>query len=296
MPNQDVDLIWDGNSLFARSWHAADYPSELSLIKDSEGKSVGYAIAGLKTILSLINPGSSHIQDIPTRMLFCWDGIAKKNKNRAPKPVGYHEGMQFFQSVIQNIFGSQHAFPEQDEADDAVATAALLSEKEGNTVYVCSGDKDLQQVQGGKIHYYSLNTKSVVSREDILKKWNVKRPSQISIALAILGDRVDSIPGVPKMGPKAVSKLFENVSKSDNFSRALSIVRNSLTPDQKVYFDTSFECTVLRDVSNLPVPKTINMSNPADLSQFGLDRITGEYTSVYCARNGIQIEDMFNLD
>lgn len=203
-----TDVIYDANSLYARGWHAAQAQPDIHL-DDSEGRPIGAILAGLKVVLSLMDDDSNRLPERVDRMLFCWDGKSKTDKGREPKPSAYYEEMDHFKEVMTTLFHAAHAGSASAEADDAVATAAYRSEKQGNTVYVVSGDKDLQQLQGGKIGYFCLNKKTLLSRAAILERWKVKRPSQIAIALAILGDKLDNIEGINGYGPKKVEKLFE---------------------------------------------------------------------------------------
>jgi DNA polymerase I len=94
------------------------------------------------------------------------------------------------------------------EADDVLGTLARRAEAEGHDVTVISGDKDFAQLVTDKIRI--LDTMRDVSwdREFVRKKWGV-RPDQIVDLLALMGDAIDNIPGVPGIGQKGAADLLE---------------------------------------------------------------------------------------
>lgn len=94
------------------------------------------------------------------------------------------------------------------EADDVLGTLARRAEEAGHDVTVISGDKDFAQLVTDKIRI--LDTMRDVSwdREFVRKKWGVK-PEQIIDLLALMGDAIDNIPGVPGIGQKGAADLLE---------------------------------------------------------------------------------------
>src|SRR5574343_186626 len=175
----------DGNSVFARSYYASpDDAVEIGLM---------LMFNTLKEIK-------------PSHLLICWDAGQKSNKNREPKPEDYSEKRDKLKSFLTSIFGEVHAEIEGYEADDIIATVAYANALEQITVV--SSDKDLTQLVGGKTGYYNLATKGYLSKNVINRKWGIKRPVHLSIALAIIGDHVDGIPGIKGWGKKKVEKLF----------------------------------------------------------------------------------------
>ena len=291
--NRHTDLIFDGGYLYARSFYAAFANPELKKAKDANGNSAGAISACLKTVLSLLNEDSRHIPDSPTRMLFCWDGDAKKDKGRGEKPPEFYEQQERVPKVLRKLFSAKNAFPEF-EADDAVATAAYRSAALGNKVYVISGDKDLKQLEGGGIHYYSLSEKRLLTRSEICvnKHWSVKRPIQIALALALLGDKGDNINGVPKFGTVKVKKAFENVTEDMNFDQALAVIEKQVPNEHKDSFWESLDLTLLNDkIPDVPEPSPISLADLDYFNSLGLDYIRNDYRRIYCQRNDIDIED-----
>lgn len=246
-------LIFDGNSLYARSWYAA-------LGKDGvpSADNIDQAVEiSLYLVFSLMDPHGDRIGKKIDKTLFCWDDQAKRDKERHPKPNEFYDSLKIVKQKLTQLIGTAHARVPGYEADDMVATAAY-AQPETDQVYVVSGDKDIQQVQGGNVHYYCLNTKAVLSRTSILNRWKVKRPSQIAIALAILGDKGDKIAGVRGWGPAKVEKVFKAVTPEMKFDEALSAVAQQIPPELTSEFFESLDLTILSpSVPDVPEPKPV---------------------------------------
>jgi hypothetical protein len=239
---QEMDLLVDGGSLFARAWAAGGDEPE----------------AGIRIAISMterLAAGEMTPGWIPTRMLICWDGKQKKDKGRGPKAIGYDDGAFRFSRQIKSMIGGENAYGIKAEADDIVATAAIRSEEKGNKVMVVSSDKDLTQLQGGGISYYSLHDKTVISSRWITSRWGIKRPIQVAIALAVIGDSSDNIKGIPGWGPKKVKHLFESVTPEMGFEDVLKSIEEQIPESLKPAFYESLELTLLNtEIEGVPEP------------------------------------------
>ncbi|HEY5892647.1 MAG TPA: 5'-3' exonuclease H3TH domain-containing protein [Chthoniobacterales bacterium] len=102
------------------------------------------------------------------------------------------------------------------EADDLMASYAIAARAVGHEVILATNDKDLFQLTGEGVSVYSTNKTDLASPSDphallgeaaVLKKWGVP-PSMIGDILALIGDSVDNIPGVPGVGLKTAATLL----------------------------------------------------------------------------------------
>jgi 5'-3' exonuclease len=221
----------------------------------------------------MLKPVSRRLPKQPTHALFCWDKGAKRDKHRAPKPEGWAEGIEFTKSCCEKVFSVPQVSIDTFEADDVVATAAhnLKDRSDVETVYVCSGDKDLTQLVGGKVSYYSFNESSILTPTFISLKFGVKKPEQVAIALAILGDQVDCIQGVAGWGRKRVDKLFSEVTLEMTMLEVAEFAASKIPPDKLQDFIDSLQLTLLQvDVPGVPEPAQINYCNEDVMKSIGL--------------------------
>jgi len=107
------------------------------------------------------------------------------------------------------------------EADDVLGTLARKAEKDGFTVSLVSGDRDLLQLAGEKIKVRIPKTKQTGTEiedyfaKDVLEKYNVT-PEQFIDMKGLMGDKSDNIPGVPGVGEKTAQKLIEEYKSIEN--------------------------------------------------------------------------------
>lgn len=266
-----TDGIFDTPSIFARAWYAT---------MRVETDPAAAVEAALVSVASLLSPESNRIDDRMDRLLFCWDGKKAPSKGRAEKPEHYKASMQVFREMLTEIFGAEHSESVEHEADDAVATAAEHSD--ADEVYVISGDKDLTQLQGDRVHYYCLHTKAVLTTSYICRKWGVKHPSQVAIALAIIGDPVDGIKGIPKWGPVKCKQLFTSVRPQMNFVQAFQVIEAQVPDNLREPFYDSLERTLLeRNLPGLPLPAHLKLASLKEVRAMEMPDFYRFYVSVY---------------
>ncbi|MEN9560640.1 MAG: polymerase [Pseudomonadota bacterium] len=113
------------------------------------------------------------------------------------------------------------------EADDVIGTLAKECERAGVTCLISTGDKDMAQLVTPLVSLVNTMSNETLDEAGVLAKFGVK-PSQIIDYLALVGDTVDNVPGVPKVGPKtAVKWLSEHehldniIARADTFSGAV---------------------------------------------------------------------------
>ena len=96
------------------------------------------------------------------------------------------------------------------EADDYIACLARRAAAAGWNVVIASSDKDFMQLVSPQIGLWNPNDKiaAVWTREQVLAKAGVE-PEQVAEWLALMGDAVDNIPGVPGVGPKTAAELLK---------------------------------------------------------------------------------------
>src|SRR5262245_5947938 len=116
------------------------------------------------------------------------------------------------------------------EADDVIATLAAQAVAEGHKVVVVSGDKDLLQMVGGEVLVLNPGREgmgaTLYDRAKVEEKWGVP-PNRVVDVMALVGDSVDNVPGVPGIGEKGARDLVrefgsveEVLAHADDVKRA----------------------------------------------------------------------------
>jgi len=94
------------------------------------------------------------------------------------------------------------------EADDVIATLATAAEARGQPVIISTGDKDLAQLVTENITLVNTMNGQVLDPDGVCAKFGVS-PEQIVDYLTLVGDSVDNVPGVEKVGPKTASRWLQ---------------------------------------------------------------------------------------
>jgi DNA polymerase-1 len=100
------------------------------------------------------------------------------------------------------------------EADDVIATLATQARAHGIDTLISSGDKDLMQLVDERVRVINTMNGAVYDRAGVTAKFGVP-PERIVDYLALVGDNVDNVPGVPKVGPKTAAKWLAEYGSLD---------------------------------------------------------------------------------
>jgi len=101
------------------------------------------------------------------------------------------------------------------EADDVIGTLTVLAAREGIKCIVSTGDKDLAQLVNPQVTLINTMSNEKLDEQGVLAKFGVG-PSRILEYLTLIGDSVDNVPGVDKVGPKTAVKLLTQYQTLDN--------------------------------------------------------------------------------
>ena len=106
------------------------------------------------------------------------------------------------------------------EADDVIGTLARRAEKEGFTVYMMTPDKDFGQLVSPSVLQYKPSYRGqdfeLRGEEEVCARYGIERTSQVIDLLALMGDKVDNIPGCPGVGEKTAVKLINDFGSVEN--------------------------------------------------------------------------------
>jgi len=131
-----------------------------------------------------------------------WYAEYKANRSAMPPDLALqiepiHEAVKLLGWPVLSVPGI--------EADDAIGTLAAVAAKAGFEVIVSTGDKDLAQLVGAHVTLINTMSNERLDEAGVLAKFGVP-PSRIVDYLTLVGDTVDNVPGVHKVGPKTAAK------------------------------------------------------------------------------------------
>jgi len=129
--------------------------------------------------------------------------------NRPPMPDELREQIAPLHEVIRAL-GLPLLVVTGVEADDVIGTLAKQAGDMGQEVVVSTGDKDMAQLVNEKVTLVNTMTETILDIAGVHKKFGVG-PELIIDLLALMGDKVDNIPGVPGVGEKTALGLLQNL-------------------------------------------------------------------------------------
>jgi len=113
------------------------------------------------------------------------------------------------------------------EADDVIATLATQADSSGMKTLISTGDKDMAQIVNANITLINTMSNTILDPKGVEQKFGIP-PQRIVDYLALVGDKSDNIPGVPKVGPKTAVKWLTTYENLDD------IIKNSRAIEGKV--------------------------------------------------------------
>jgi DNA polymerase-1 len=100
------------------------------------------------------------------------------------------------------------------EADDVLATLATRTVAAGGECTIATSDKDARQLLGDRVRLLNLRNNALIGAAELEAEWGI-RPDQVVDFLALVGDAVDNVPGVPGIGPKIAGELLQRFGTLD---------------------------------------------------------------------------------
>ncbi len=133
------------------------------------------------------------------------------------------------------------------EADDVIGTLAKAGEAAGMEVLIVSGDKDMAQLVNERVSLLDTMKNRRMGPAGVVEKFGVT-PAQIIDYLALMGDAVDNIPGVPGVGPKTAAKLLGEHHTLEGVMSAAGEVKGKLGENLRAALDVLPMCRALATI------------------------------------------------
>lgn len=204
-------LLVDGSNYLFRAFHA------LPPLTTSKGEPTG-AIKGfngmLRTVHDTVSPDCEICVFDAKGKNFRHELFESYKANRPPMPEELRSQIEPIFELVR-LQGWPLLQVEGVEADDVLGTLAVQAVAVGWDVVIATGDKDLAQLVSDRIHLINTMTKTVLDREGVFEKYGVY-PECVIDYLALMGDKVDNVPGINKCGPKTAAKWIAEYGSLDN--------------------------------------------------------------------------------
>ena len=203
-------VLVDGSSYLFRAYHA------LPPLTTSKNQPTG-AIKGVISMLRRLEqdfPGSKMVVVFDAKgKTFRHDMYEEYKANRPPMPEDLGSQIEPIHEIVKAM-GLPLLIVPGVEADDVIGTLAHEATSKGIDVVVSTGDKDMAQLVSDHVTLINTMTETRMDRAGVIDKFGVA-PEQIIDYLALVGDKVDNIPGVNKCGPKTAVKWLESYQDLD---------------------------------------------------------------------------------
>jgi len=204
-------VLVDGSSYLYRAFHA------LPPLTNSRGEPTGAVLGVLNMLAKLVkelDPAMIGVVFDAPGKTFRDDLFAEYKAHRPPMPDDLRAQVQPLIEAVQAM-GLPLLRVEGVEADDVIGTLARRAARDGLSVVISTGDKDMAQLVDDRVSLVNTMTGSSLDRAGVKIKFDVY-PEQIIDYLALVGDASDNIPGVPKVGPKTAAKWLNQYTTVDN--------------------------------------------------------------------------------
>ena len=287
-------LIVDGHAYAYRAFHA---------IRELRGPA-GQPTNAIYGFVKMLDKMRGALE--PAHLIVVWDGglsaerMAALPEYKAQRPEMPADLRPQLDEIVQYLgaAGMASLCPAEVEADDYIACLARRAEAAEWNVVIASSDKDFMQLVSPQVGLWNPNDKAAViwSREQVVAKTGVE-PGQVAEWLALMGDAVDNIPGVPGVGPKTAAELLRQFGSVAALLTRLSEVksvklRGALTESAAV-ISRNLRLVQLHEVPCEFVPEqlAIKPANPGQLrGLYGRWGFKGMIESLDRMQSGTQAE------
>ncbi len=207
-------ILVDGSGFIFRAYHA------LPPLTKSDGTPTG-AVSGYCNMLFRLINGLKEFRATHIAVIFDHkDKTFRSNiypnykANRPPPPEDLVPQFKLIRDATE-AFGFLVIEKKGFEADDIIATLAEKATEEGAIVTIFSSDKDLMQLVSDDIKMYDPIKNIFIDSEKVREKFGVT-PEKVIDVQALIGDKVDNVPGVPGVGVKTASSLISDFKNVEN--------------------------------------------------------------------------------
>ncbi len=212
-------ILVDGSSYLYRAFHA------LPPLVNSAGQPTG----AVKGVINMIKSLQKEYSDSELIIVFDAKGktfrddiFAEYKANRPPMPDDLRVQVEPIFEIIRAM-GLPLVIIDGVEADDVIGSLSKQCSAKGEKVLVSTGDKDMAQLVDDNVTLVNTMTNTVLDTQGVINKFGIP-PELIIDFLALMGDKVDNIPGVAGVGEKTALALIQALGGVDTIYNKLDEV------------------------------------------------------------------------
>ena len=212
-------ILVDGSSYLFRAYHA------LPALTNSKGLNTGAA----KGVIGMIRKLMADYAGDQVVVIFDAKGPTFRNDiypeykaNRPPMPDELREQIEPIHNTIRAM-GLPLICIGGVEADDVIGTLSVQAAGSGREVVISTGDKDMAQLVNDHVTLINTMNNTAMDHDGVVHKFGVP-PTLIIDLLALMGDKVDNIPGVAGVGEKTATALLQHFGGIDSIYERLDAV------------------------------------------------------------------------
>lgn len=230
---------------------------------NSKGQNVSAISGFLNTLVELMK------KEKPTHIAVVFDlggstdreaEFADYKANRQETPEDIMFAVPYIKEIIKG-FRIPILELEGYEADDIIGTIAKKKAAEGHIVYMVTPDKDYGQLVEEKIFIYKParagGEVEIMGVEEIKQRWEIDSPLKVIDILGLMGDSVDNIPGIPKVGEVTAKKLIKEYGSVENVIANAANIKGKLGESVKEHAEQGLLSKRLATI-NLNVPVEVS--------------------------------------
>jgi len=222
VPAQRLVLI-DGYSNIFRAFYA------LRNLSNSKGEPTNAVYGFINMLRKLLREDNPELVGIALDMAektFRSERFAEYKANRTPMPEDLKSQLPWIRRAIE-AFRIPILEAQKYEADDVLGSLAAQAAAAGYDVVLVSADKDLMQLVRPGISLFHTGRNKLYDEAGVTEDFGVP-PSRVADVLALMGDSVDNVPGVPGIGEKGAKQLIKEYGSLENLlDRAGEITRKA---------------------------------------------------------------------
>ena len=218
MSDKPVLYLIDGSSQMYRAYHAPVRTAEGGLLRNAQGRPTNAVYIFVTMLRKLLNEHKPEYIaasfDLPGRT-FRDDLVTDYKANRTPMPDELAEQIPMVHAACEAL-GVPILTSERYEADDVIGTLAVKAAAAAFDVAIVTMDKDFFQLVGDGIRVFNPRDDGTwYDAAGVKEKFGVA-PDQVVDVMALMGDTIDNIKGVPGIGDKGARELISKYGTLDN--------------------------------------------------------------------------------